>query len=148
MTYHIIVDSREQQPWTFDRLNVETTVEKLDMGDYTLAGYEHAFAVDRKSLDDLVGSVNPTSGRDRFHRLIKKSRSLYKFAVVIEDTERALINGDYYSGMHPNAVKGTITAWSDAYNVEFIFADSRENAQLVTLNLLQQWQDEVSHSLM
>lgn len=147
MTFTVLVDTREKRPWSFDNLNVKTTDATLDMGDYTLAGYENAFAVDRKSLDDLVGSVNPTKGRDRFHRLMKRSTDLYKFAVVIEAPESAMLNGEYYSKMHPNSVKGTINAWSDAYDVEFIFADSRENAQLVTLNLLTQWREEITRSL-
>src|SRR5688572_25097121 len=60
--FTIIIDSREQNPLTFTRLS--SIRGTLQSGDYSIAGLEHLFAIERKSLDDLAMSV--TSERERF----------------------------------------------------------------------------------
>lgn len=124
-----------------------TRVEGLQIGDYTIAGFENDFSIDRKSIDDLVHSLNPAGGKDRFQRLVKKATELYRFAVVIEGYEGEIRNHDYYSQLHPNVVFGTIDAWEHAYGIEFIFAGDRQSAQLLTLNLLEQWRSELLSTL-
>lgn len=44
--FTIIVDTREQQPWTFD--NYTTASKKLDTGDYSIDGLQHVLAIERK----------------------------------------------------------------------------------------------------
>jgi len=48
----IIVDTREQNPLTFERL--ESRVGTLQIGDYSIAVLEELFAVERKSIPDRV----------------------------------------------------------------------------------------------
>ncbi len=69
----ITVDSREQHPYDFQGITaagrpveVTTITAGLKSGDYSIAGYEDAVAVERKSLSDLYGTL--TSGRDRFRK--------------------------------------------------------------------------------
>lgn len=59
----VLIDTREQRPWTFSR---DTTSEfvTLTEGDYSFAGYSDRVRIERKSLADLVGSI--TTGRERF----------------------------------------------------------------------------------
>lgn len=65
----IIVDTREQAPFTFahERYQVELETGALALGDYSLAGLSDRVAVERKSLADLVqfsvlaGSVSALS---------------------------------------------------------------------------------------
>lgn len=138
----IVRDTRERKPWSFDDFNVSVIDRKLDTGDYTIDGYDNVFSVDRKSIDDLVGSLNPASGRDRFRRELKRADKMYRFAVVVEGARRKIETEQYYSKIHPNVILGTIDSWTEAYNVEFIFCLDRREAQLTTLNLLTEWRDQ------
>ncbi|HAB17515.1 MAG TPA: hypothetical protein PLX89_07505 [Verrucomicrobiota bacterium] len=55
----IIVDSREQCPLVFR--NLPSAVGTLITGDYSFAGAEELFAIERKSIADLVASVSAKS---------------------------------------------------------------------------------------
>ncbi len=54
-----LIDTREQQLLDLSPLRTEQAT--LPTGDYSLKGLEHVVAIERKSLDDLLGVV----GRDR-----------------------------------------------------------------------------------
>ena len=51
----IVTDSREQTPLVFTRF--PTITAGLVTGDYSVRGLEDHFAIERKSIADLVGSV-------------------------------------------------------------------------------------------
>jgi len=52
----ILIDTREKLPFQFGR-DLKTVRTKLEVGDYSLKGLEHAVAVERKSLDDFIHST-------------------------------------------------------------------------------------------
>lgn len=58
MDFRIVIDSREKEPYTFA---CEVLKAKLDAGDYSVHGFEHQVAVERKSLADFVGTVIRTA---------------------------------------------------------------------------------------
>lgn len=161
----LIVDDREQKPYDFDSMGVDTAVERLDVGDYTYAGYRSTFAVERKSLDDLATSCG--SERSRFESEIRRANGLAsinedgnprpgtkpehggldEFVVVIEahPNEVYKYSGDgycpnYYSKIIPNAVIGTVEKWPNKYDtLEFKWCGDREGAEQETLALLDEW---------
>lgn len=57
MTPTIIIDTREQRPLDFSRITVKTAVKKCWPGDYSLRGLARKFAIERKSVSDLVGTM-------------------------------------------------------------------------------------------
>ena len=59
----IVIDSREQAPLKFTRL--EAVTGTLYSGDYSIRGLEDQFAVERKSIDDLANCCL-SSNRGRF----------------------------------------------------------------------------------
>lgn len=136
----IIVDTREQIPFTFtgDRY-ADTTVGAgtLATGDYSLAGLEDRVAVERKSLDDLVGCL--TSGRERFERELARACGLECFAIVVESRWSDLGNGFYRSRMNPHAACQSVLAFQVRYGVPFLFCESRLGAEYVTWSLLHQY---------
>lgn len=67
MPLRVVIDTREQRPWSFPAGLVEAAVGTLRTGDYALAG-DDAFAIERKSLDDFLGTVS--TGWERFMREI------------------------------------------------------------------------------
>lgn len=121
----IIVDTREQAPLRFDRWpEVSTVVKALAAGDYSLAGLEAQFAVERKSVADLVSSV--TIGRDRLIREMERFRGYAVAAIVVEGTLEAVARHQYRSKANPDSVLQTLASWQVKYGVPTIWAGSPE----------------------
>jgi hypothetical protein len=161
----VVVDTREQKPYDFSEVGVDNVVhEKLDVGDYTLKGFEHDFVVERKSLDDLANSLGTERGRFEneilrangyAHRNEKQNPipgtkpdyELDEFTVVIEASENQVYGyrnkpncPHYYSDMHPNSIIGTIEKWPKKYDtLEFVWAGDRFGGLQETLSLLDKW---------
>ena len=74
----IIIDSREQDPLPIKAY--PTTVAGLTSGDYSVAGLESLFSVERKSIADLVQSL--TTHRARFLRELERLRG-YRFSRLL-----------------------------------------------------------------
>jgi ERCC4-type nuclease len=80
----IVIDTREQQPWSFGDLAAVSRGTLL-AGDYAIAG-DHAFAVERKSLDDFASTV--TSGWACFRRELERMRlAEFPARVIIVEAE-------------------------------------------------------------
>nr|WP_294511328.1 ERCC4 domain-containing protein [uncultured Bilophila sp.] len=79
----ILCDTREQAPYTFDRYQgVAVERASLQTCDYSLAGLHDHIGLERKSLDDLTGTL--TKGRERFQRECERGRGLDYFGLIIE----------------------------------------------------------------
>ena len=78
---HIVIDTREQRPWSFDPALVQATVGTLKTGDYALAG-DSSFAIERKSLDDFIGTIS--SGWKRFQREIERMKNWPARVIIVE----------------------------------------------------------------
>ena len=128
----LIIDSREQLPY-----EMEAEVSALDVGDYSLAGVGDAVAIERKSIDDLVGCL--AQDRERFEKCLQRGKGLDYFALVVEASLSDLLNGNYYSKMHPNAAVQSLLAFSVRYRLPVFFAENRELGQLVTESLLEKY---------
>jgi len=132
----IVVDDREKMPYEFPAM--ETEPARLDVGDYSVEGFEDVFAVERKSLDDLARSVG--TDRGRFEAEIERAQTLDNFAVVIEADVEDAYKGRYYSKIHPNAVVGTVKKWPWKWGtLDFEWCGDRDGAKQETLRLLDRW---------
>ncbi|HEX7859129.1 MAG TPA: ERCC4 domain-containing protein [Verrucomicrobiae bacterium] len=104
----IIIDTREQQPLNFRTLPSRRGT--LQTGDYSVAGAEELFAVERKSIADLVGCCSGEN-RARFERELHRLRG-YRFKrLLIVGTETNLTAANYRSAINPSAVMGSLRAW-------------------------------------
>lgn len=129
----IVIDTREQLPYTFDGL--PTVLATLKSGDYSLAGFEHRIAVERKSHADLWGSM--TSGRARFQRCCERLSQLERAAIVIEcSMAEACERPSYIQRTNPASVVGGLISWSAQYRLPVFFCDNRAFAERVTLRYL------------
>lgn len=120
----IIIDNREQTPLTFEHF--PSRCGTLQSGDYSLAGHEGRFTVERKSIADLIGSL--TAGRERFERECHRLRGY--------DSARLLIVG------HPDdvpahlsrrkttakAVLGSLAAFEVRYRLPVVWEPSERRA--------------------
>ncbi len=124
----IVIDTREQTPFQFT--NLESQRGTLQSGDYSISGLEHLFAVERKSIADLVGSM--TAGRDRFERELHRLRGFDFKRLLIAGTEQDVISGNYRSNAKPKSVLHTLYAFEARYAIPVVFGgDEASCAKLV-----------------
>ena len=134
----ILIDSREQLPYQF---SVPTKTATLKTGDYSISGAENLIAIERKTADDLIGSI--TKGRARFERELARGKGLEYFALVIESSLMDLSNGHYRSLMKPKAAIQSLMAFSIRYNLPIFFAESRDYGARITESLLVKFAKEM-----
>lgn len=121
----LIVDTREQTPLMFRHL--EATRGTLQSGDYSVAGLEEEFAVERKSVADLVGSV--TRDRDRFSRELHRLRGFRWKYLLIVGTEMELARLAAQGRVkNPLQVKNSILAFSTRYGLQSVWVDNPDAA--------------------
>lgn len=78
----VTIDTREQTPFSFPSELVKATVGTVKTGDYCITG-DKGFAVERKNLDDFLGTIS--TGWDRFQREIFRAKSAgFTLPVVVE----------------------------------------------------------------
>jgi ERCC4-type nuclease len=95
----IIIDTREQAPWSFDSGSVDAEVGTLKTGDYALAGDLH-FGIERKSLDDFLGTIG--KGWKRFERELDRMEAAGWVAKVV------IVEGDYMTCFFSQSPDGEI----------------------------------------
>lgn len=135
----IIIDSREQKPFSFQ--GYECAIEKgsLPTGDYSLAGFTDRIAIERKELSDLLQCLSWE--RERFTREMERARGLSFFAVVIEASWQDMAQGNYRSKMKPQAACQSVMALMARYAIPFFFAGNRRTAEYITFSLLKQYHE-------
>ncbi len=127
----LITDTREQDPLVFERL--PSVRRSLYTGDYSVVGLTEIFAVERKSISDLVGSIS--SGRERFCRELHRLRG-HRFKRLLIIGSRADIEaGNYRSRIKPASVLNTLSAFEIRYEVPVVFAATPELAA----RLVERW---------
>jgi ERCC4-type nuclease len=119
----IVIDSREQDPLSF---NFPTITTGLPTGDYSVAGLEDDFAVERKSIPDLVGSL--TSGRDRFMRELQRLLAYPFRRLLVIGSEEEIAGGKWkHSKANPTAILHSLHA-IEARGVPVVYAANSRHA--------------------
>jgi hypothetical protein len=136
----IVIDSREQAPFTFEHARYSGTVAEvgtLDTGDYSLGGLTDRVAVERKSLSDLVACLGRE--RERFERELQRAVALDAFAVAIEASWSELAGGRYRSQLNPHSACQSVLAFTARYRIPFLFCGSRAGAEYACWGFLRQY---------
>jgi len=120
----VVVDTREQEPWTFDPERIEVVRRALPAGDYSLAGRELSVAVERKSMPDFVSTV--IRARKRFHAELRKLAEYEHACIVVEGSLRDLLEGRYPGGAHPHAMLGSVLSIVVDFGVPVYFCSDRQ----------------------
>lgn len=131
--YEVVTDTREQKPlWT------DTKRYKLDFGDYSIVGHEQHFAIERKSLADLYGTL--IGGHERFKQELKRSSVARYFCVVIEGSYTKMLNKDYpggvYSKLPGSRVTDIVNTLRVKYGIQIIFTTGRMESKRVIKDLM------------
>jgi ERCC4-type nuclease len=138
----LLTDTREQLPYTFEKYPVETEPAALAAGDYSLKGFQVRIAIERKSLNDLIGCLTGKD-RTRFEKELSRAGSYERFAVVIESDIQDVSAGRYTSNMKPHAALQSITAFYIRYGIPFLFCGNRDAAEYLTYSILEKYAYEV-----
>lgn len=128
----MIVDTREQTPYDFP--GWATIRKALPTGDYSILGHELTFAIERKSLSDLLGCIF----EDRFQRELERLQGFAKKYLVIEANIWKIKHERRYKG-NANSVIGKLQAIQLRYGVEVLYLDDRETAQQYVRGLLEKY---------
>ena len=136
----IIQDSREQAPFRSEGFPAVVEVAGLDAGDYSLAGFERRVAVERKSIQDLVGCL--TGERPRFERELQRLKAMDAAAVVVEATADDLRAGHFRARLNPEAAWQSVLAFTQRYRIPFFWAENRADAEETTFHLLRHYQHD------
>jgi ERCC4-type nuclease len=123
----IVIDTREQTPLSFaDLPGVSSVSGALQSGDYSIQGLEEHFAVERKSIEDLVGSC--TGDRDRFKRELHRLRGFAFARLLVVGTQDQIELQRYRSKASPKAILASLTAFEVEYNVPVVFVPTAAQA--------------------
>lgn len=134
----VVIDTREQRPYSFTAWpEVEIIQGSLQTGDYSLAGLTDRAALERKSLDDLAGTL--TSGRERFAAECQRGRGLDLFGLVIEGSLDDILSHRYQSRAKPQSLIQTLATWSVRYGFTVWFAGNRQGGELLVYSILQKY---------
>ena len=122
----IVIDTREQEGYSFDPRLAATVRRALPAGDYSIAGLENTVAVERKSLDDFVSTV--IHSRARFRKELRKLAEYRAACVVVEAGLLEVLLHRYRGDAHPNAVLGSALSIILDFRIPVFFCSSRQAA--------------------
>lgn len=133
----ILIDTREQLPLDFGRYECEVEYTTLSSGDYSVKGFDIKAAIERKSEDDLLGSI--TQGRKRFEAELARLRGYELKVVVCETNWHRLAKGLYRSQMDSYSCMQSLIGLSVRYQIQFIMAENRAGAAYFTYHTLRHY---------
>ena len=126
MDFQIITDTREREPYSFGCPVIRA---KLEAGDYSVSGYEHRVAVERKSLADYVHTVIHDAAR--FAAELQKLAGMDAASIVVEaDLDAVLRNrhSDVLRSVAPQALLGSALHIGLHWGVPVYWCGSRQAA--------------------
>jgi ERCC4-type nuclease len=124
----ITTDTREQLTLDFTKFRGVSSVRgTLKTGDYSIQGYDDTICFERKSVQDLVGTL--IGGHERFLRELERMRSFKAKYILIEHTPDILYN---YCAKHGwqrkfNTIIQSLLAYACHYQCRVRFCKDRED---------------------
>jgi ERCC4-type nuclease len=135
----VIVDSREQNPFSFSRFRAWFAgVERraLQLGDYSVAGLEDVCTVERKDLPDLVHSL--TGGRRTFVKRLQRM-SRYPQRLLVITAALSQVKSPYeHSQASPNKITQSLIAALTGLGVPFLCVETHELGEEIVASYLYQ----------
>ncbi len=122
----IVIDTREQEPYSFDPRLAAVVRRALPTGDYSVEGLEQRVAVERKSLDDFVSTV--IHSRARFRAELRILGGYRAACIVVEAGLADILQKRYRGDAHPNAVLGSALSIILDFGVPVFFCSNRQAA--------------------
>lgn len=156
--FTVVIDNNEQHPFAFLNfradahqkfrpLVVPTVTRSLDTGDYSIEGFEHLVTVERKSLEDLYGTLG--QNRDRFERELLRMSAMDFCAIVIEASWGTILEKPPpHSNLLPKTVYRSALAWQQRFpNVHWWACETRWFAEQTTFRILERYYRDFTEGL-
>lgn len=130
----VAIDTRESAPYKFKGENI--IFKKLDVGDYSVKGFENEISIERKTHGDFLGSI--THRHKQFMNRMNVMSGYRIKAVVIEASSEAV-----FKGWHPHAKVSPQTVVANVVKLVGLgipvqFMNSRKASEEFTLKVLKQ----------
>ena len=139
---NVIIDTREQHPLIFKSPTVEHIIKKkLEVGDYSIEGFEDKIAIERKSVPDLFQTLG--KGHKRFKRELERSKNYEFFAIVVEGAFSRVYNKNFegaeYTRLSGVTVAQICTTLLVKYSIPIIYCNSREESSMFILSIFKSY---------
>jgi ERCC4-type nuclease len=137
--FTLVVDTREQSPLWFGKQKKKGTemdikrwglrfiVDTLQVGDYSIRGFEDDFIIERKSCSDLFSSCG--KGHKKFKERLEKMSKCDYAALLIEGSEDYVLNYHEYTRVHPNVIRQSLAKWEVEFGIHIYYASTRTDAK-------------------
>lgn len=130
-----MVDTREQQPWTWERYeNIVTQVETLPAGDYTIVGHDmpgddYSIVIERKKdCRELLGNIG--AGWEAFQNEMEiVAQYKNKLVLVCGPDNSDWLYGKGLTKISPNFFRKRMALLQINYQVPIVFMETREAAE-------------------
>jgi ERCC4-type nuclease len=135
----LIVDSREQTPFSFARFRgwfAGVERRPLSLGDYSVAGMEDICTVERKDLSDLVHSL--TAERPAFIRRLQEMSRFPQRLLVITAALSQVKSPYAHSQANPNRIIQSLIAALAGLGVPFLCVETHELGEEIVASYLYQ----------
>lgn len=124
----LILDTREQDGLDFSKFrDVDVARQGLKTGDYSIKGYEDAICFERKSVQDLVGTL--IGGHERFLREMERMKDFEIKYILVEHSPSIVY---HYCNTHGwqnkfDIIIQSLLAYAYHYQVRVRFCKDRED---------------------
>lgn len=137
----IIVDTREQQPWSFEYHT--TSRSKLDTGDYSIQGLENKLCIERKkTVNEFANNIIEKRYKDWTKRM---SKYKYKF-LILEFSLSEIYKYPHNSNIpkylidqikiSPKFIIKNIIELQIYYDIKVLFCESSDYAEKLALSII------------
>lgn len=124
----LILDTREQDGLDFSKFrDVDVARQGLKTGDYSIQGYEDTICFERKSVQDLVGTL--IGGHERFLREMERMKDFEIKYILVEHSPSIVY---HYCNTHGwqnkfDIIIQSLLAYAYHYQVRVRFCKDRED---------------------
>lgn len=155
LDWSVMIDTQEQRCGWFFRdqqadskqghryYQVETHVEKMLTGDYTMIDFQgqkldEFFLIERKSFADIVGSIDVHDDRrirfEEEHQRMQVVKNNGGFAYVVIEGHPAMQSR--VPGFSSRRLYSTWRSWQSQYDIEWIWAGDAQMAEWMSFQLM------------
>src|SRR5579859_1410029 len=123
----VVVDTREQNPLDFSRfcgLFASNERKALKLGDYSIAGLENLYVVERKDLADLIHSC--TTDRSVFIKRLQQMAKYPQRLLLITSTLSQIKSPHSHAAVNPNRITQSLIAMLAGLQVPFLCSETHE----------------------
>jgi hypothetical protein len=150
--FTIIIDTREQLPWEFGYHS--TSHQKLDTGDYSIAGFEDVLAIERKrSVSEIANNLSESRFLDVLDRMskIRYSFILLEFELndVLEYPNNSDIPKKLWSKLRVsgNYILKRLVEIQMQYGIHIMLCGSIENARRTAVSIMKRVYEQQTNNI-